>query len=328
MILGRRLNRRFFNRDVEVVARDLLGRVIVAKSLDGPVAVRLTEVEAYAGTDDAASHAFRGMTPRTEVMFGPAGHLYTYFVYGMHWCANIVTGPDGHPSAVLLRAGEVVDGLELATSRRPRVANHHLLARGPAGLATVLGFDASTNGADLCEPGGPLAVRAGTPPPNRAGQGRSPGGRGDGRRGGTSVLDRRRPHCFGVPGLDATPARSNPLMPRVRECEVTADLAGGPGDATSPAGDGLTRTTQSPERPATLMDPSVGRRPTRTTHSPDVTRLGRTPNRVTTHGPAGDGLTRTDAEPGGATRTEPYPADDGPDGTQSAWTLQHVEVRP
>ena len=163
--MGRRLNRRFFNRDVEVVARDLLGRVIVAKSLDGPVAVRLTEVEAYAGTDDAASHAFRGMTPRTEVMFGPAGHLYTYFVYGMHWCANIVTGPDGHPSAVLLRAGEVVDGLELATSRRPRVANHHLLARGPAGLATVLGFDASTNGADLCEPGGPLAVRAGTPPP-------------------------------------------------------------------------------------------------------------------------------------------------------------------
>ena len=102
-----------------VVARDLLGRVMVARSAAGTVAVRLTEVEAYAGVDDPASHAFRGRTPRTAVMFGPGGHLYTYFVYGMHWCANIVTGRDGDASAVLLRAGVVVDGIEVARVRRP-----------------------------------------------------------------------------------------------------------------------------------------------------------------------------------------------------------------
>ena len=164
MILGKRLPRRFFDRDVEVVARDLLGRVIVAATPAGPVAVRLTEVEAYAGLDDAASHAFRGMTPRTQVMFGPPGHLYTYFVYGMHWCANIVTGADGDASAVLLRAGEVVEGSEVARSRRPQVSRDHLLARGPAGLATVLGFNAATNGEDLCRPEGSIGVYDGTSP--------------------------------------------------------------------------------------------------------------------------------------------------------------------
>jgi len=147
-----------------VVARDLLGRVIVAATPAGPVAVRLTEVEAYAGMDDAASHAFRGMTPRTRVMFGPPGHLYTYFVYGMHWCANIVTGADGDASAVLLRAGEVVDGIGAARLRRPRVSRDHLLARGPAGLATVLGFNAATNGEDLCRTEGRIGVYDGTPP--------------------------------------------------------------------------------------------------------------------------------------------------------------------
>ena len=164
MIQGRRLPRNFFDRDVEVVARDLLGRVIVAATSDWSVAVRLTEVEAYAGLDDAASHAYRGMTPRTEVMFGPPGHLYTYFVYGMHWCANIVTGPDGDASAVLLRAGEVVDGIEAARYRRPRVTRDHLLARGPAGLATVLGFNATTNGEDLCRPRGGISLYDGMPP--------------------------------------------------------------------------------------------------------------------------------------------------------------------
>jgi DNA-3-methyladenine glycosylase len=164
---ARRLQRAFFEREVTAVARDLLGRVIVSEGgsgeRDGLVAVRLTEVEAYRGRDDSASHAFRGPTPRTAVMFGPAGHLYTYFVYGMHWCANIVTGPDGHPSAVLLRAGEVVDGIDLARSRRPKARGDRLLARGPAGLATVLGLDGSDSGADLCLPNSTIRLHAGSP---------------------------------------------------------------------------------------------------------------------------------------------------------------------
>ena len=101
-----------------VVAPDLIGRVLVSTTEQGPVAVRLTEVEAYAGPLDPASHAYR-RTARSEIMYGRAGHLYVYFVYGMHWCANLVTGPDGTASAVLLRAGEVVDGLPLAWARRP-----------------------------------------------------------------------------------------------------------------------------------------------------------------------------------------------------------------
>jgi DNA-3-methyladenine glycosylase len=158
-----RLTRDFFAREVSVVARDLLGRHIRSGIGGLPVTVRLTEVEAYRGLEDSASHAFRGPTPRTRVMFGPAGHLYTYFVYGMHWCANIVTGPDGFASAILLRAGEVVDGIDTARLRRPRAASDRLLARGPAGLATVLGFDGSTSGADLCLPNSEVRVLAGTP---------------------------------------------------------------------------------------------------------------------------------------------------------------------
>ncbi|MFJ6955464.1 DNA-3-methyladenine glycosylase, partial [Micromonospora aurantiaca (nom. illeg.)] len=98
-------------------ARTLLGWTVSS----GGVTVRLTEVEAYAGTgEDPASHAHRGPTPRNRVMFGPAGHVYVYFVFGMHWCANIVCGRDGEAAAVLLRAGEVVDGIETARERRPR----------------------------------------------------------------------------------------------------------------------------------------------------------------------------------------------------------------
>ena len=142
------------------MAPDLLGRVVTSDTVDGLVAVRLTEVEAYAGPLDPASHAYR-RTSRSEIMYGPAGHLYVYFVYGMHWCANIVTGADGTASAVLLRAGEVVDGLPLARRRRPPARRDRDLARGPAGLAAVLGFTGVDTGADLCDPAGPLAVRAG-----------------------------------------------------------------------------------------------------------------------------------------------------------------------
>jgi DNA-3-methyladenine glycosylase len=161
---GRRLTRSFLDRPVPVVARDLLGRVLIGTSPEGVVAVRLTEVEAYRGADDAASHAYRGRTPRTQVMFGPAGHLYLYFVYGMHWCANIVTGPEGIASAVLLRGGEVVRGAELAAVRRPSVRRAADLAKGPAGLVTALGWGPATNGDDLV--GGPHQLRAGRPVPD------------------------------------------------------------------------------------------------------------------------------------------------------------------
>jgi len=165
---ARRLERAFFEREVTVVAKDLLGRVVVSGDGDGRVAVRLTEVEAYRGRDDSASHSFRGPTPRTAVMFGPGGHLYTYFVYGMHWCANIVAGPDGNASAVLLRAGEVVDGIDLASSRRPTARAERFLARGPAGLATVLGLDGADSGADLCLPDSTIRLHAGSPTPDTA----------------------------------------------------------------------------------------------------------------------------------------------------------------
>src|SRR5690348_2460133 len=118
MGLGRLLARSFYDRPVLEVARDLLGAVVVHTDSTGTVAVRLTEVEAYAGGHDPASHAFRGPTMRNAVMFGPPGHAYVYFTYGMHFCMNLVAGPTGQASAVLLRAGEVVAGHDVATARR------------------------------------------------------------------------------------------------------------------------------------------------------------------------------------------------------------------
>jgi DNA-3-methyladenine glycosylase len=132
--------------DVLDVAPALLGWRLT----HGGVTVRLTEVEAYAGDADPGSHAYRGPTPRTEVMFGPAGRLYVYFTYGMHWCANVVTGPDGAASAVLLRAGEVVGGHDLAADRRPGVRPRDL-ARGPARLTRTLGIAGDQNGIDLLD---------------------------------------------------------------------------------------------------------------------------------------------------------------------------------
>jgi DNA-3-methyladenine glycosylase len=123
------------------VAPRLLGAVLT----HGGVALRITEVEAYAGPADPGSHAFRGRTARNEVMFGRPGRLYVYFVYGMHHCANIVTGPEGDPGAVLLRAGEIVSGLDLARSRRVGSRDHEL-ARGPARLCRALGIDLTHNG--------------------------------------------------------------------------------------------------------------------------------------------------------------------------------------
>ncbi len=151
---GARIDGALFDRHVLTgpsleVATRLLGAVLVECSPAGRVAVRLTEVEAYQGRDDPGSHAYRGRTRRTEVMFGSAGHLYVYFTYGMHWCANVVCGPIGEASAVLLRAGEVVEGVPLARARRPGVPRDADLARGPARLTRALGMDGSANGVDL-----------------------------------------------------------------------------------------------------------------------------------------------------------------------------------
>jgi DNA-3-methyladenine glycosylase len=155
----RRLTRSFFAGDVLDVAPALLGATIS----HGGVTVRLTEVEAYAGTTDPGSHAFRGPTPRTEVMFGAAGHLYVYFTYGMHWCANLVCGPEGEASAVLLRAGEVVAGDDVAQVRRAGVVRRDW-ARGPARLATTLGLRGEQTGLDVCAPSSPVELHASTDP--------------------------------------------------------------------------------------------------------------------------------------------------------------------
>ena len=160
---GRVLPASFYDRDVAVVARDLLGRVVESETDEGLVAVRLVEVEAYAGEDDAASHAWRGPTPRTAVMFGPPGRVYVYFTYGMHWCANVVCGPDGRASAVLMRGGEVVEGLELARSRRRPGVPDRGLASGPANLAACLGLDGSWTGQRVTSARGALRLRAGSP---------------------------------------------------------------------------------------------------------------------------------------------------------------------
>ena len=142
---------------VEDVAPRLLGAVL----RHGDVAVRLTEVEAYGGSDDPGSHAFRGPTPRSAVMFGPAGVLYCYLSYGMHVCANVVVGNGGEAAAVLLRAGQVIDGVDVARARRPGASDSHL-ARGPALLCRALGIDLSHDGGDLRT--GPVLLELGPAP--------------------------------------------------------------------------------------------------------------------------------------------------------------------
>ena len=185
------LAREFFGRPAVEVAPELLGCVLRSRSADGEVAVVIVEVEAYAGLADPASHAFRGPTARNAVMFGPPGHAYVYFTYGIHFCVNLVCQPPGEASAVLLRAGQVIEGAELAAVRRQAARRpvrpqpgagstapgidaggarasarragagplpDRELARGPARLCQALGIDRSLDGTDVCAPGSPLAV--------------------------------------------------------------------------------------------------------------------------------------------------------------------------
>ena len=179
--------RDFFARPSVEVAPDLLGCVLEHETADGLVAVELTEVEAYAGRSDPASHAYRGKTQRTAVMFGPPGHAYVSFTYGMHFCVNIVClGQQGSASAVLLRAGAIIAGEDLARARRTRgpVAEGPIsegpvsrgrariaprdLARGPARLCQALGIDRALDGADVCVAGTPLRMLSGAGNPARS----------------------------------------------------------------------------------------------------------------------------------------------------------------
>ncbi|MGH3590649.1 MAG: DNA-3-methyladenine glycosylase [Pseudonocardiaceae bacterium] len=164
--------RNFFARPSVEVAPDLLGCVLEHETADGLVAVELTEVEAYAGRSDPASHAYRGKTARNAVMFGPPGHAYVYFTYGMHFCVNMVClGEAGSASAVLLRAGRIIAGEGLARARRTRgttaIAPRDL-ARGPARLCQALAINRSQDGADVVSAGSPLRMLSGAGNPARS----------------------------------------------------------------------------------------------------------------------------------------------------------------
>jgi DNA-3-methyladenine glycosylase len=180
---GRSLSRSFYARDSRDLAPDLLNKLLVYDDPDfGRVSVRLVEVEAYAGDEDPGSHAYRGETPRNRVMFGPPGYLYVYFTYGMHWCSNVVCGEPGWASAVLLRGGAPIEGIDVMRSRRSLVRRDRDLASGPARLTQSLGITGAQNGADLVR--GPVRVLDdGVPPPRRPGRSTRVGlkpGEGDG----------------------------------------------------------------------------------------------------------------------------------------------------
>ncbi|WP_306313219.1 DNA-3-methyladenine glycosylase [Streptomyces hydrogenans] len=139
----------FLAHPAEEVAPKLLGSVLTCNTPEGAVSIAITETEAYSGTADPASHAYRGRTARNATMFGPAGHLYVYRSHGLHWCANVVTGTDGIASGVLIRAGRVIEGEDLARRRRGERVESPRLARGPGNLGQALGITAEHNGADL-----------------------------------------------------------------------------------------------------------------------------------------------------------------------------------
>ena len=145
------------------MAVDLLGKVLVAGGRSG----RIVETEAYLGAIDAAAHSYRRRSTRNATMFGPAGHLYVYFTYGMHWCCNPVCGEEDEPVAVLIRALAPLTGLDEMRARRPKALLDRDLCNGPAKLCQALGIDGTLDGADLTQPGSGVAiVDDGTPPPD------------------------------------------------------------------------------------------------------------------------------------------------------------------
>jgi DNA-3-methyladenine glycosylase len=161
-ILGRRIPRSFFLRPTPVVARELLGRVLVHDSPEGTTAGVIVETEAYL-RDDPASHSFRGPTPRNASMFGPAGRAYVYLIYGVHHCLNVVTADEGVGEAVLLRALEPIEGLELMRRRRGEVADRDL-CNGPGKLVQALGISRSHDGLEFTR--GPIGLRDPRLPPS------------------------------------------------------------------------------------------------------------------------------------------------------------------
>ncbi len=216
----------WYARDVLAVAADLLGATITSRSREGDVTVRLTEVEAYGGEDDPGSHAFRGRTPRNSVMYAEPGRLYVYRHLGLHHCVNVVAQPTGRAAAVLLRAGEVLDGAELAWARRAAagvVDNERQLARGPGRLAVCLGLDLDANGADVTEAGGDVVLRMAPE--------------------GSVVCAQRQGPRVGVAGAGADPRRhpwrfwlaGEPTVSAYRPAYRSPASGIAPGGATTPA---------------------------------------------------------------------------------------------
>lgn len=163
------LERDFFRRDADLVAPELVGKLIVSTVGGQRVVARITETEAYRD-DDPASHTHRGRTPRNAVMFDDPGHLYVYLSYGMHHCANAVSHADGRSGGVLLRSGRILEGAATAGARRGHPRSHDQLGRGPGCLAQALGFTLAHGGADLCRVPGPVQILSdGAQPPISSG---------------------------------------------------------------------------------------------------------------------------------------------------------------
>jgi DNA-3-methyladenine glycosylase len=161
---GRILPREFYERETEIVAREMLGTVLECRTPEGLASGVIVETEAYLGEHDLACHAAAGRTRRTEHLYGPAGISYVYFIYGMYWCFNAVTREEGLPSAVLVRALEPLDGIALMRRRRPRIRYDVDLTNGPGKLCTALGITGSHTGKSLQRY--PVVIREGEAVPD------------------------------------------------------------------------------------------------------------------------------------------------------------------
>jgi DNA-3-methyladenine glycosylase len=162
--VSRALSRAFYERETEIVAREMLGTVLECETDKGLASGIIVETEAYLGEHDLACHAAAGRTLRTDALYGPPGTSYVYFIYGMYWCFNAVTRAEGSPSAVLVRALEPLDGLALMHKRRPRIKGDVELANGPGKLCAALGIDGSMSARSLQRK--PVIIREGEPVPD------------------------------------------------------------------------------------------------------------------------------------------------------------------